>query len=351
MSELQLEAVVDITKTTLENYGKRGAFTDLTSEVQSYWAWNNLFNKDVETETGYYLTRRVLTEDQPNARAVPLYSKDSTQVKDGFQTITMNFRNIETSFMFDLGEEEAQSGPEAIVKVVKARRYGAMVAAIKLFEEMWWVLPASDNGLDVMGFPYWATIDTSVTAATVALTSATYAVPWTGVYPGGLNHAQYRNYAGAYTSVTVGDLIRQMRYAWLQMDYTHPIPHPTYDQGKSRYMIAMDTPTLLAIEDIASAQNDNMGNDVDRMGGETVFRGRPMRRVPWYDKITAYNTSHPVDFIDWSKLYLIGKKGWMAREMTIPHYQGRHNCVGVTFDWKLTSFCHDRRSLCRLSIA
>lgn len=349
MSELQLETVVDITKTTLENYGKKGAWTDLTGDVQSYWAWNNLLNKDIEQETGYVFTRRVLTEDQPNARAVPLYSVDSTEVKDGFQTITMYARNIETSFMFDLGEQECQAGPEAIVKVVAARRYGAMISAIKLFEQMWWELPASDNGLDVMGFPYWAQTDATLDPGVVSLTSATHSVPWSGTYPGGLNHPRFRNHAGIYTAVTAGDLVRQMRQAWLKMEYTSPIPHPTYDQAKSNYMIAMNSDTLLSLEDIATAQNDNLGNDIDRMGGETVFRGRPMRFIPYYDQITAYATSDPVDFIDWSKLYLIGVRGWQAREMVIPHYQGRHNCVGVTFDWKLTSMCHDRRSLCRLS--
>lgn len=352
MSELQLEQVVDITQTTLENYGKRGAFTDLTGDIQSYWAWNNLFNKDYETVTGYVVTRRVLTETQPNARETALFSNDETEIVDGVEKITMYFRHLETSFMFDLREEEAQGGPEAIIKVTKLRRYGAMMDAIKLFEDRWWgTVPTSDDGKRLLGFPYWAQYDATVTASTVALTGDSYSYPWSGTYPGGLNHPRYRNHAGVYSAVTPGDLVKQMRRMWLKMQYTSPIPHPSYDQGKSQYMIAMCSETLLSLEDLAKAQNDKLGNDIDRMGGETVFRGRPLRFVPQYDQIDTYSGSSgnfPVDFIDWSKLYLIGRSGWQAKEMVIPRYKGQHNTVGVTFDWTLTSMCHDRRYLGRL---
>jgi hypothetical protein len=339
--------MADLVAVTLSRFGKL-KWTDLTTDIQEYHALPQILQKEkIEFDGGKDITRFVQVNRGTTTRPTVLYDTDVMSVNDQASSITVGWRHVTTNMSFDTHEKSINSGDAKLVDLIAMRRHGMMVDLADKMEQYFWTILAADDSITPFGLKYWCVTDIGGTTTACGTTGAfTAGVPWTSTSPGGLTDARFRNWACKYVDVSKSDLIAKMRRAYRKCQFKPPVPHKGYDQGASRYVIYTSLPILEALESLGEAQNDNLGRDLASMDGEMVFRGRPIRWVPYLDSDT---TICPVYMIDWSKVYPVFLKGWYMNESAPAEVAGSHTVVGVHLDCSYNTLCHDRRGLAVLS--
>ena len=201
---------------------------------------------------------------------------------------------------------------------------------------------AADDGETPLSSFYWSAKKVAGDSAVTADGEFGGSTVWSGTVPGGLNHVRYRNWTHQYSAVTEADLVRKMRRMFRKTGFKSPIPSTAYDPAKARRVFYTTLVTLEQLEDLAKAQNDNLGNDLAPMHGETNFRGCPIRWVPYWDD--TQSNDHPVVGIDWNSLFPIFLEGWYMQESKPFIVAGQSTVTAVTLKCVYNIGCRDRRS-------
>jgi len=340
MPALQAENMADLILLTQKNLGKM-KFTQIATRIQDYLFAREILKKErVNYASGYGIQKNIMVDHSHAANHVGLYSEDEATFQDNMVQFTVPFRHTNVPYVWDEREVAMNEGEARIVDYTKVKRTDALIALTEKIEETGWSKPAdSSDDVTPFGIPYWI----------VKWPTGTTTPGFTGTNPvgfaagaGGVDSATYTrwaNYAGKYTAITKVDLIAGMRGAWTKCGFKNPVDVSDYKQGQDRFAYYTTYAVLSAIESLVEAQNQDLGMDIASADGRTLFRGAPIRWVPYLDA----DTSDPVYMINWAYLKSFFLNGWYMKEGKPIRSAKSHNVWEVWVDLTWNTECVDRR--------
>jgi hypothetical protein len=330
--------ISDITTTTLRNFD-RPKYNQIAQAVQRYLAFTKIFKEEkVQEDDGYGIQRDVMLSLSNNARSVGLYQKDNINVQDVNQVIKVDWRHQVTGWAIERREILENTGASRIVDLIKQRRVDAMIGLAALYENMFWSKPATSTDATTMfGVLYWLVYSattgfnggnpTGFTAGAGALDSTVYSA--------------WQNYTAQYTYVSKQDLILKLRTGYYLTEWESPVDIPDFRRGRGQdYGFYMNIGTLLAMETLGEAQNENLGRDLASMDGQMTFRRHPLVHAPQLNTLT---TSNPIYGLNWSWFYPVFLRGDFMRESPPYWLPEQHNTQVVYIDNTVNTLCTDRR--------
>jgi hypothetical protein len=315
------------------------SWEEISTDLQEHPALNRMMrrNKVEFLNSGTAIQRSLVVDHSGAARNVGLYNQDNVNVGDVMKTISVPWRHSTTDFAFDRREISMNREPSRINNLFKVRRIDGMTSLAELMESNWFGhCPESGDEETPYGFFYWLAYnastgfnggDDNVTGGPGGLASATY--------------PRWKNWTAAYTAVTKADLIALMRRGYHNVGFKPPVRGtPTLRRGGPRHEFLLNLDTLMDIEELGEAQNENLGKDIASMDGKMVFRGAPLTYVPYLDK---YSTSDPILGIDWSTFMTYCLRGEYLRESRPEKAPHQHNVMQVFIDITWQTLCINRR--------
>ena len=336
------ENLADLITTTQKDLG-RLRWTDIQQELQEYIALPKILQKEkVGFQSGSGIQWNVMTGNSGAARNVGLYQTDETNAGDVMKLASIPWRHSTTSYIFEEREILMNRDPARVVELVQTRRYDGMSSLAYLMEDNFWGKPASSaDEVTPYGIDYWI-----VDNATQGFNGGT---PSGFSDVAGLNtttYTKWRNWTDRYVDISKTDLVRKVRKA---MTYTHfksPVAHPDYSTG-DRYGIYTNYDVISALEELAEAQNDSLGNDLASKDGMVMIRGQ---RLIWVPKLDA-DATDPLYGINWGVFKPVFLKGDYLRESAPRPSATAHNVLEVFVDMTYNFECRDRRKLWRIGKA
>ena len=339
---LTTEQVADLVTTTLGSYDPP-KWQDLTTDLQAFYALPQVLKEEkVQLEGGVKVVRFLQTDHLDSARAVGLNDIDRVNDRDMMEKIEEGWRHCTANMSLERRIVNMNRGEAQLVKLVKTKEHGMMVALAEAMEQWMWTLLSADDGITPIGIPYWIN---KYPSGNTAL-GFTGTLPWTGVYPGGLNHARFRNIAGKYTDFSKTDLLPLMRKGYRIGRFMPPVKHSAnYDRGSERYGFYTTIEAIMMLEMLGESQNDNLGKDLASMDGQILFRRCPIHWVPQLEA----DTHNPIYGIDWAQLYPVFLEGEYMNRSPAQVCSEQHTRVRVHIDCTYTFMAHDLRRLMVLS--
>jgi len=346
MAVLTAADIADIAVSTI-NAQERFKISDIATEIQDYVAVRQLLRKqNVVMRSGANFDYDLLTDADDNARMVGIADVDNTGIKNVLKKGSIPWRLMTTSWGIDLNEIAMNAGDrEQVQDVAKARQYANRIGWIQLLENEFWGEPdSSADALSLFGVRYWLVYNGSD-----GFTGGNNSNFSSG--PGGVDtgtYARYKNYCATYVNVSKPDLIRKLRKAFTLCGFKGIPNPPIASYGPRRYGLYAPYTVVAACEELAEAQNDNLGNDLASKDGTTLFRRLPMEWVPQLDALTS---SAPVVGIDWSVMKAGGLLGrWMV-ETPLAKAPNQHTVLVQHLDCTLNASCVDRRRCFLMALA
>lgn len=330
--------ITDLTITTLKELG-RGRFNQIAQPLQEYYAFSKIFKEEkIQEDEGIGIQRDVMTGLSGNFRSVGLHAKDRTNVQDVNATISIPWRHQVSSWAIEYREVLENSGPARIVDLIKQRRIDCLIGIAQGFESMFWSKPVdSTDPVTMFGVLYWL-----VYSGTEGFNGQNASGFSAG--PGSLDattNAAWRNWTAQYAAVSKNDLILKLRRAYLNTQWKSPVDIPDFRRGSGQdYGFYMNFNTLLAMETLGEAQNENLGRDLAEFDGMMTFRRHPLYGVP---QLNALTTSNPIIGLNWSWFYPVFLRGDYMRESKPIWLPEQHNSQVVYIDNSDNSVCTDRR--------
>jgi hypothetical protein len=343
-----LEAIDDINlvKGTLNNLDPPG-FQQVAQSQTDYEVFPLWFKKEkMMIGEGIGVQRNIMARLPDAARHVGWTDQDNPNVADLLENITVPWRQVTTNWSFKRQEVLMNRGKALITKIIEPKRAGAIIDMIEAIEVAGFSMPASASDKTLpYGLTYWI-----VKNATTGYTGAS---PFADGTIAGLTLADapnFKNYSTTYVSVSQDDLLKKMRTAFRRVKFKSPVDINDYRKGRGmRYRIYMNEPTIANVEQVALAQNDNLGvKDVSQVDHVSLaFKGVPMRFAEYLDNDTA----NPVYLVDHSTFYPIVLDGDYMHEHPPIQSPTQHNWRTVYLDMSYNHICIDRRRNAVLYVA
>lgn len=338
MPELQATQLVDVVASTLRDLG-RPNYEPLMTDIQDFTAFNNLLDKTRvgEQTGGYGVQWNVAMNNSGTARNVGFGGQDNPKIVSTMVQAQADWRGITADYSF-LAEEISMNmdREEQIVDLVAERRVATLYAIAELFEADFWGPPvASTDSVTPWGVNTW--LQKAATEGFTGLMPSGY----TSLGLSATTYPRWRNYAGPYTNVTFDDLIRKWRRANRKVVFKPPvggIPQP--GGGMVNFGYYTNEAVLNTLEELLQSQNENIGRDLNRFGGETQFNSTGVKWVPYLDR----DTTGPLYGINWTKFKTKVLRGWWLRETNVPNYPGQHTMSAHFLDCRFQPVTFNRRT-------
>lgn len=332
---LQAANIPDLVTATLRDLG-RTKWTDLSGDLQEYTTVVMFMSRDRMKvfDSGYEFSWSLQIDDNGSARSTGLFATDVTNVRDTMTTGNHPFRHITCNYSFDLREPAFNSGEAAIFDLVKTRKIAAEISKFKFLERVFWRVPSSTSD-DPHGIPYWIVKNNTTGfngGAPSGHTTVGNVNPTTGA------NGRWKNYTAQYTNITASDLISKLDTAMDKCVFMPPVNIPQY-ASKTNWGIYTTQTARQSMKQLAMAQNDNLGFDLDPANGKVMFRRTGINWIPQLDE----DTTNPFYGIPWGKMRLAVRKGWLMRPTRIEIAPGQHTVTQVHEDSTLNPFMYDRR--------
>ena len=330
---------------TQEKLVKRGAFTDLQTDLQDHVAVRELWKKRKKKfEGGDNWEFQAQMDHNHSAGVVGLYETDGTALTDTMVTGKVDARHVNAHYIYDHREKDFQRGGTKIVDLVKTRYVGMMVSFFEIMETILWGKPVtSDDKKTPFGIDYWVTKSSSTGG-------------FNGANPSGFSsgkadisqgtYARWANWTDRYVAITKADLVRKMRKAHTFTKFRSVVSHatPTVGMGNGIYM---NYTVLGLIEEELEKQNMNLGNDIASKDGRATFKSSPLIWVPFLED----SSDDPVYLLDWKTLIVGIMAGW-ENNLTKPYMvSGMHLVRRVDLDASFNMICTDLRRQAVLNTA
>lgn len=331
----------DLTLGTLKHLGKL-KFNQVAQNLVRYEVMGRVMRRDkVQFDSGTGIQRTLMVDHSNAARNVGLYQKDAVNVGDVLEQIEIPWRHTTTNYAFDRRELAMNGGESKIVDLLKVRRTDGMLSLIELMEANFWGAPVNElDKTTPWGVPLWVVKNASEGFNGDKIST------WS-TYPGGLNHAKFRNYTAQYAAVTKADLILKMRKAHRQTGFESPINIPDYRSGRGdQFRLYVNETTLEALENLGESQNENLGRDLAPMDGTITFRRNPIVWVPYLDA----DTSNPIYMLNFGYFHPVFLKGEYLREGEPKPAPEQHTVSVIHIDLTWNTLCTDRRRQAVLSM-
>lgn len=345
MATLQADDVLDLIRGSQKEQGKL-RFTDIATELTRHECMSQIMRKNrMQLDGGTGIQRNLMYSDSGAAREVGLHQVDDINIQDSLVQLSIPWRHYETHWAWDRREFLMNNGGGGkIYDLVKARRIGGMLSLAKLMEQRFWSKPAtSSDALKVFGVFYWLVYNATEGHNGGAATGFSAG-------PGNVNpttYARWKNYTAQYANVSKDDLIKKMRRAWHEIDFESPVDIPDYRRGRGDQMrIYCTLDTKLAVEELAEAQNENLGRDLYPYDGGITFKGSPIRHVPAFKSSFGLiaSGSEPVLMLNWANFYPVFLRGNYLAETGPDRLIGSmHNEIASWLDCTSNTLCTDRR--------
>lgn len=334
----QFQDIADLVLATHSSMIKRGAFTDLQTDLTEHVAVNEMWkNKSRKFPSGDEYEFFLQIDHNHTAKQVGLFETDTSIVSDSLISGKVPQRHTNAHYLFDLREKAMQGGDAAkMVDVVESRYMGMMSSFYEHLEEQCWGTPASSaDNETIMGISFWLQR---------AATEGFNGVDPTGFAEGraGISSATYPRWAnntGQYVEISKADLLTKMRNAQRKTAFRSPLSHanPTIsDMGNGIYT---NIDVINTLEELLEAQNMNLGNDLASKMGMTTFKSTPVQYVPYLDA----DTGDPVYMIDWKYMGMVTLEGWENNQTAPYKVANMHNVMRVDLDATMNMVCTDLR--------
>lgn len=333
---MNIEQILDLVASTQPEL-QRLKLTNIAQGITKFHVMNSILTKDrVEFQSGTGWERSIQADLMNSARHVEPYEPDVVMTADTMKKVKGPWRMTQASYAIEAHEEAFnRPGQNRIQNFLNIKRNDALMGLIKLMEDTFWSKPEdSSDKKTPFGLFYWL-----VPNATAGFNGGNAAGFPDG--PGGLIHANFKNYTDQYTNVTKADLIKRMRTAAEETAFELPPQIKAVREGQN---IMQTVYTSLAVkqamETLAEQQNDNLGRDLASMDGKALFHGMPIIRIPALDSL-----NDPVLMVNKEVFYPIVMTGWWLKESKPQISATQHNVVNVFIDTTWNLACTDRRRL------
>lgn len=322
---------------TQEKLVRRGAFTDLQTDLQDHVAVRELWKKKKEKfDGGETWDWQAQTDHNHSARTVGIFETDGTALTDTVVTGKVEPRHINAHYIYDQREPAFQRGGTKIVDLVKTRYVGMMVSFYELLEGILWTKPTdSSDARTPFGVSYW--VVANATEGFNGGNPSGFSAGRGGISTGDV--ARWANWTAQYVAISKQDLVRKMRKAHRNTKFRSPVSHsePTFG-GMSNGIYTNDDVIGLVEEELEN-QNMNLGNDLNSKGGKTLFKGTPLTWAPYLDA----DSTDPVYMLDWKWLTIGILSGW-ENQLTKPYMvPDKHLVRRVDLDATLQMICTNLR--------
>jgi hypothetical protein len=330
----------DLVLLTQQQFVKRGAFTNLQTDLQDHVAVREMWKgRKRKFEGGEDWEFNAQMDHNYSAKTVGLFETDTSNLTDTMVKGSVPARHVNAHYIYDKREKAFQRGGTGIVDLVMTRYTAMMVSFYELLEELLWSKPTDDSDVKTpFGIKYWIT-----RAATEGFNGANPAGFTSG--KGGISqstYARWANWTAQYTTVSKTDLVRKMRNAARKTKFRSPVSHAEPTLGGSKRGIYMNSDTIGLFEEILEDQNTSLGNDVASKDGRVLFKGTPVTYAPYLDD----DSTDPIYMIDWSTLGVGCMAGW-ENNLTAPYMvPNKHLVSRVDMDASLNMSCTDLRKQC-----
>jgi hypothetical protein len=338
MATLQAGDIADMVIATLHKY--MPGFHQITQDLQDYEMMGRWLKGDaVKVGSGQGIREQLLAKRIGAARHVGLYEEDDVNVGDHLAQLTVPWVHAETKWGYDVRETFMNKGPEEICNMVFARETAAEIDLAEELEERSWAYPTTTQDEYPYGLPYYVVYN--------ATTGFNGGLAGSHTTKAGVNittYPKYKNYTAQYTNLTKADLIKKMRTAHRKIRFKSPVGIQEFRGAKgNRFRIYVDETTISGIEDLGTAQNDNLGPDIAQMDGTMVFKGHPIVWVPYLDD-NAASGSNPVYMIDHTAFKVVVLRENYMRRTGPQRAAKQHNVYEVFRDLSYNFCCTNLRS-------
>lgn len=334
---LQYGDVDDAVLLTQEKLVKRGAFTDLQSDLQDHVAVRELWKKKkMKFDGGETWDWQAQTDHNHSFRTVGIFETDGTALTDTMVTGKVEPKHCNAHYIYDQREPAFQRGGTKIVDLVKSRYVAMMVSFYEGLEAILWSKPTdSSDTRTPFGVAYW--VVANATEGFNGGNPSGFTAGRGGISTGDV--ARWANWAAQYVEISKQDLVRKMRKAHRNTKFRSPVSHSEPTVGSMSNGIYTNDDVIGLVEEELEKQNMNLGNDLNSKGGKTLFKGTPLTWAPYLDA----DSTDPVYMLDWNWLTIGILSGW-ENQLTKPYMvPDKHLVRRVDLDVTLQMICTNLR--------
>lgn len=342
MATVTPDRLSDLQATTIQAF-ERQRFTEIATDLREYHVFPNLIlfgdekkgtNRMETRPGGTKIEFKVMVNHSGASRHVGMAAVDDPVNVDVMETATVPWRFTTTQYGLLQQEMDMNRGRESqIVDEKLAKDKAALISLAVLMENTFWGAPV-DSSDDVTPYGVFTWFPKSASTGFV------------GAFPSGFTtlgldneHPRWKHYTDAYTNATSDDLFDKLWFAMLDTQFKNPVGGiPNLDAGLDR-AVYMNTPTYVAFARAAMRQNDNVGYDLARGNGITMFMNNPLLTVPKLDA----DTTDPVVCLDWGTMKCIAHEGWWLRRYMEKNRPGQHTTDAMYIDSTYNFVCWNRR--------
>lgn len=353
---LQPAEIDDLVETTLHLFEK-DKFVDISLPLQHYFAHDDMILQNrVGVQGGDQLQWQVKVRNTGGARNTGMFAVDDVDIKDVNRHAKIGWTKQTVPMAYDIDEPAFNTGDKVrILNMLLTRKHDALSSLVQLMEENFWGMPADPNSeaetRKPFGVPYWfARNQTQGFNGSIPVVGGGAFTSVAGLSP--TQYENWRNWTDSYRSIDRKDLVRKMREADRKTFFKDPVPHPQPQSKTPRRCICTTYEVLATMEEILESQNENLGNDVASKDGDAMFRGKPIKWVPYLDDAqdpTGTDTENaygknPIIGIDKGSFRCVFQKGKLMRRTKAIIAPNQHSVRHVHWDSWTQFQCYNRRS-------
>ena len=309
---LQPNQLDDFVANTLPFFHKN-RWKDISLDQQDYiFASRTFEGGKIPVRGGQYLQEQIQVRNTGTFEYTGLYGVADAKVVDLIKTSTMDWSMNRVHWIYDIYENDFQSGPETILRTIQVRQHSMYNDYFEGMEAALWGAPTSSTQDPKVpaGIPFW--VQKSASAKPFGFNGGNPSGFSAGA--GGLNSDTYPNWKNGtfrYDALSQDDALSKWAEACHKCYFKAPRSYAELDGGKPRYSFYTTYPVLEQLHKLMTASNDNLGNDVGKYRDTALFKGVPVVWVPALTNSSSsvVDTSNPIYGIDWSVIKYYYKQG------------------------------------------
>lgn len=335
---LAFSEIDDAVLLTQQQFVKRGAFTDMQTDLTDHVAAREIWGKKKKKFAGGENWEfEAQTDHNHSARAVGLYEQDGSSLADTMIKGSVEARHVNAHYIYDQREKAFQQGGTKIVDLIKTKYVAMMISFNEYLEEILWSKPTDSSDTKTpYGIAYWVVKNAS--EGFNGGNPSGFSTGRGGIDCTAAGKTRFKNYTASYTDITKEDLVRKLRRASRKSKFRSPVSHatPNFEMGNGIYT---NDAVIGIFEEILETQNMNLGNDVASKDGKTLFKSTPITYAPKLDD----DSQNPIYMLDWKWLSVGVLEGW-ENNLSAPYMvPGKHLVRRVDLDCSMNMVCTDPR--------
>lgn len=319
----------------------KGRMTNLDPTLlRGYPYANRIMRENIaKIKSGTDIKWEVNVDSGPTADNYGVYQTFTRTGGNSIKYASMQMKGTHSYYMFDVQEEDVNSGEHQLVDHIKNKDQNAQINLVKKIESQGWGNADSTDNLAPQGFLYWLP---HVSSATVVQTG-TYPSGYTDV--AGLSATTYPAHASwgaTYTAVVEADLIDKLDTVMTETRFMSPLTSMLIKDFSTGWDWALYCrySVLKAMKLLAKQQNDNLGFDLDPADGRTAYRGIMVEDVPYL----ANDTRNSVIGVNWGVTKHFVQREWWMKRMKAPGVNEQPLVTTWDIFCKHQLVMHDRRT-------